>query len=112
MRTLENRTEYGRLSSLLQQICIRYKRDLPPGTTSVCLTNDECRIRLTTYDKNGEPTGIIPDERTSVAFVNELALAFGSMTSPEPKDIIAAVEPSHEQPKEQRSKVQCLANKK
>jgi hypothetical protein len=91
MRTPEQRGEYERRARLLQHICVRYKRELPDETTSVRLTNHECRIRLKAYDKDGKPTGTLPNERTSVAFLNELAHGFGNATSLDPEGVIASV---------------------
>jgi len=47
-----------------------YVRELPPGTTSVLLTNNDRKVRVEAY-KNSEVIGIIPNEKTSTAFVTE-----------------------------------------
>ena len=91
MRTPEERLEYLRVSALLKQICARYRRELPDGTTSVILTNLGHKLRLSAYGWGGKPIGAIPNERTSSAFLDDLTESFAHVESPDPKGIFAVV---------------------
>ena len=87
----EQQREYLRLSGLLQQIRIHYRRELPEGTTSVLLTNRDHKVRIEAYDKAGKSLGIIPKDKTSSAFQRELATSFANETSPDPDGILALI---------------------
>jgi hypothetical protein len=90
MPTSEQQREYTRLSGLLQQVCMRYSRELPGGTTSVLLTNEDRKVRVEAY-RNSEVIGIIPNDKTSTAFAADLTRYFADITSPDPDGVIAIV---------------------
>jgi hypothetical protein len=87
----EQQREYLRLSGLLQQICIRYRQELPDGTTSVLLTNPDHKVRIQAYDRAGRPIGIIPNDKTSSAFQHDLEESFGNVISPDRHGILALI---------------------
>ena len=89
--TPEQQREYLRLSALLQQICIHYRRELPKGTTAVRLTNPAQRVQIEAYDKAGKSLGVIPNDKTSSAFQRDLATSFANETSPDPDGILALI---------------------
>ena len=89
--TPKQQREYLRLSGLLQQICIHYRKELPKGTTAVRLTNPAQKVRLEAYDKSGKSLGIISEDKTSFAFLRELATFFANETSPDPDGILALI---------------------
>ena len=80
--TMEQQREYTRLSGLLQQICIRYGRELPPGTTSVVLTVNNKSLRVEAYE-GSKSLGFIPNATTSTFFVQDLARVFSHVNLPE-----------------------------
>jgi hypothetical protein len=90
MPTPEQQREYTRLSGLLQQVCMRYARELPSGTTSVLLTNKDRKVRVEAY-KNSQIIGIIPNDKTSPAFAADLTRYFADVTSPDPDGVVAMV---------------------
>jgi uncharacterized membrane protein YGL010W len=91
MQTPEERLEHLRLSGLLQRICVRYRKELPSGTTSVILTTLDNKVQLSAFGWGGQPVGAIPNERTSPAFLDDLTESFARVKSPGPEGISAAV---------------------
>jgi hypothetical protein len=91
MRTPEERLEYVRLASLLQRICVCYRRELPEGTTSVVLTNLGNKVQLSAFGWGGQPIGAIPNERTSAAFLDDLTESFARLKPVRAEGIFAAV---------------------
>jgi hypothetical protein len=91
MPTPEQQREYTRLSGMLQQICMRYMRELPAGTTSVRLTNKDRNVLVVAYDQNGKPIGTVSAENTSPAFTSDLKRYFANVTSPDPDGVTAIV---------------------
>jgi hypothetical protein len=81
MSAPEQKREDFRLSALLQQICVRYRHELPLGTSSVRLIIWSQQLRLSAYGWGGKFIGVIPDERTSSAFLDDLAESFGRVKS-------------------------------
>jgi hypothetical protein len=91
MPTPQQQQEYTRLSGKLQQICMRYMRELPAGTTSVRLTNKDRKVSVEAFDQHGKSIGIVPNEKTSVAFSADLEKFFADVTSPDSDGVIAIV---------------------
>ena len=86
--SMQQQREYLRLSGLLQQICIRYRHQLPRDTTSVRLTNQNQVVTVEAFDRNGQSLGTVP---ASTVLGQELSKNFTNMTSPDPDGIIAPV---------------------
>jgi hypothetical protein len=87
--TMAQQQEYTRVSGLLQQICIRNARELPPRTTSVVLTVNNQTVRVEAYD-GSKSLGFIPNATTSTFFIQDLVRAFSRLYLPE-EGVIAIV---------------------
>ena len=86
--SMQQQREYLRLSGLLQQICIRYRHQLPTGTTSVRLTNQNQEVTAEAFDGKGQSLGTVP---ASTVLGQELSKNFANVTSPDPDGVIALV---------------------
>lgn len=79
--TMAQQQEYTRVSGLLQQICIQNAAQLPRGTVSVVLTVKNRIVRLEAFD-GPRSLGFIPNETTSVFFIQDLNRAFSHLPLP------------------------------
>lgn len=90
MPTPEQQREYTRLSALLQDIGIRYRKELPRGSTSLAVIVNEGKVLVEVYDSNGKTIGKLPNESTSFALRNDLERAFARATLPD-ENVIALI---------------------
>jgi hypothetical protein len=79
MPTPEQRREYTRLSGLLQDIGMRYRKELPRGSKSLAVTVNGGKVLVEVYDIGGKVIGKVPNESTSFALRNDLERAFGNV---------------------------------
>jgi hypothetical protein len=79
--TMAQQQEYTRVSGLLQQICIRNARELPPSTTSVVLTVNNQKVRVEAFE-GSKSLGFLPNATTSGFFIQDLNRAFSRLSLP------------------------------
>jgi hypothetical protein len=90
MPTPEQQREYTRLSGLLQDIGMRYRKELPRGSTSLAVTVNDGKVLVEVYDNGGKVIGKVPNESSSFALRNDLERAFGKATLPD-ENVIAII---------------------
>ena len=86
--SMRQQREYLRLSGLLQQICARYRHQLPRDTTSVRLTNQNQEVTTEAFDQDGQSLGTVPP---STVLGQELSKNFANVSSLDPDGVIALV---------------------
>lgn len=87
----DRQQEYARLSGLLQAIGLRYKAELPTGTTSLLMKVTDGKVSTEVYDRMGKKIGDIPDDHTSTALRDALQNTFQHEISPDHDGVIAII---------------------
>jgi hypothetical protein len=91
MPTPEQQREYTRLSGLLQEIGMRYMKELPNGSTSLLMKVNDGKVLVEAFDQNGKLIGTVPNEKTSSAFRTALQSTFEHTISPDPDGVGAII---------------------
>lgn len=91
MPTPEQQKAYTKLPGQLQAIGLRYKAELPSGSTSLLMTLEGGNVRVEVYDRLGKIIGTVPNEKTSHAFRSALQSTFEHTVSPDPDGVIAMI---------------------
>lgn len=87
----ERQKEYARLSGLLQAIGLRYRAELPTGSTSLLMKVNDGKVQVEVYDKLGKKITDIPSDKTSNALRELLQNTFQSSVSPDHDGIVAII---------------------
>jgi hypothetical protein len=91
MPTPEQQKEYSKLSRQLQAIGLRYKAELPSGSTSLLMKVKGGKVVVDAYDRMGKLIGTVPNDKTSPAFSALLQSTFEHTVSPDPAGVVAPI---------------------
>jgi hypothetical protein len=87
----ERQKEYARLSGLLQAIGMRYRAELPSGSTSLLMKLNEGNFVVEVYDRAGTKIGVVPHDQTSSGLRDALRQTFHGAVLPDHDGVIAII---------------------